>query len=246
MAERMQKHRASVESGSAQPAEPQASCESGLPRRQGTASARGTWNSEGDAGYHQPSPTEPQRTQSFTTVTSLLGWIASQAREYPQGTFTTLAHRMDEALLERAFWSLNPRSSPGIDRKTWKGYLSDLHTHLEDLHARLVSGTYRPQVVVRRWIRKSPGKFRPLGIPALEDKIVQAAVALLLTQIYEQDFYDFSFGFRPERSCHDELCAAGQGMLVGVGWVIDCDVKSFFDNIRHDVLLRFLRKRIKD
>jgi group II intron reverse transcriptase/maturase len=246
MAERMQKHRASVESGSVQPSGPQASHESGLPRRQGTASARGTWNSEGDAGHHQPSPTEPQRTQSFTTVTSLLGWIASQAREYPQGTFTTLAHHLDEALLERAFWGLNPRSSPGIDRRTWQDYRGDLATHLEDLHTRLVRGTYRPQAVVRRWIHKSPGKFRPLGIPALEDKIVQGAVALLLAQIYEQDFYDFSYGFRLERSCHDALRAARQGMLSGIGWVIDCDVKAFFDNLGHDQLLTFLRKRIQD
>jgi group II intron reverse transcriptase/maturase len=160
--------------------------------------------------------------------------------------FTTLAHHLDAALLERAYWSLNPRSSPGVDRVTWEDYKRNLETHLEDLHKRLVSGTYAPQVVVRRWIPKSGGKFRPLGIPALEDKIVQGAVVLLLAQIYEQDFYDFSYGFRPGRSCHQALHDSRQGMLDGVNWVIDCDVKSFFDNLGHDELLTILRKRVKD
>jgi group II intron reverse transcriptase/maturase len=180
------------------------------------------------------------------SVTSRLEWIATQARKYPDQAFTTLAHHLDEALLERAFWSLNPRSSPGIDRKTWQAYKRDLETHLEDLHERLVSGTYRPQFVVRRWIPKSPGKFRPLGIPALEDKIVQGAVSLLLEQIYEQDFYDFSFGFRPGRSCHQALHASRQGMLNGVRYVIDCDIKTFFDSLQHDQLLAILRKRVND
>jgi group II intron reverse transcriptase/maturase len=175
-----------------------------------------------------------------------LEWIATQARKYPDQAFTTLAHHIDEALLERAFWSLNPRSSPGVDRMTWQDYKRDLETHLEDLHKRLVSGTYVPQVVVRRWIAKSPGKFRPLGIPALEDKIVQRAVATLLEQIYEQDFYDFSYGFRPGRSCHQALHASRQGMLRRVRYVIDCDISSFFDNLRHDQLLAILRKRIND
>jgi len=180
------------------------------------------------------------------SVTSRLEWIATQAREYPDQAFTTLAHYIDEAMLERAFWGLNPRSSPGIDRMTWKDYKRDLETHLEDLHKRLVSGTYVPQVVVRRWIPKSPGKFRPLGIPALEDKIVQRAVATLLEQIYEQDFYDFSYGFRPGRSCHKALHASRQGMLNRVRYVIDCDISSFFDNLRHDQLLAILRKRVND
>jgi group II intron reverse transcriptase/maturase len=246
MAERKRNKTTEVASRSAQPAEQQTLWDSDLSGSQGTDSVRGTWCSEGDAGHHRPFPTKSQGTPSPTTVRSRLEWIASQAREYPGKAFTTLAHYLDEALLERAFWSLNPRSSSGIDRVTWRDYQGDLESHLEDLHERLARGTYRPQAVVRRWIRKSPGKFRPLGIPALEDKIVQGAVALLLTQIYEQDFYDFSFGFRLKRSCHQALHASRQGMLHRVLWVIDCDVSSFFDNLRHDELLAILRKRVND
>ena len=246
MAERVQGKYTDVGSCSAEPAEEQTPWEPILPGSQGTDSVRGTWCSEGEAGHHQPFRTERQRTPSPKSVTSRLEWIASQARKYPDRAFTTLAHYIDEAMLERAFWSLNPRSSPGVDRITWQDYKRDLETHLEDLHDRLVSGTYRPQVVVRRWIPKSPGKYRPLGIPALEDKIVQGAVALLLAQIYEQDFHDFSYGFRPGRSCHQALHASRQGMLNRVRWVIDCDVKSFFDNLRHDQLLAILRKRVND
>jgi group II intron reverse transcriptase/maturase len=175
-----------------------------------------------------------------------LDWIATQAKLYPHTAFTTLAHYVDVAMLERAFWRLNPRSSPGVDRVTWQAYKRNLSPHLENLHERLVSGTYRPQAVVRRWIPKGGGKFRPLGIPALEDKIVQRAVATLLEQIYEQDFYNFSYGFRPERSCHQALHALRQGMLNGVRHVIDCDISSFFDNLQHDELLAILRTRVND
>jgi group II intron reverse transcriptase/maturase len=172
--------------------------------------------------------------------------IATQAREYPEMVFTTLAHHLDEVMLERAFWALNPRSAPGIDRVTWEAYKRNLEENLEVLHERLVSGTYRPQPVVRRWIPKSKGKLRPLGLPALEDKIVQRAVATLLEQIYEQDFCAFSYGFRPGRKPHDALHASRQGLLQGIRYVLDCDISSFFDNLGHDELLAILRKRIND
>jgi RNA-directed DNA polymerase len=246
MANGTHQHRRRVTGRSAQPVELPTPCGSVSSRSQGTDSVRGTWCSEGEAGHHPPFPTNSQGTSSPTTVRSRLEWIATQAQKYPHTAFTTLAHHLDEAMLERAFWRLNPRSSPGIDRVTWQAYKRDLETHLEDLHARLVSGTYRPQVVVRRWISKSPGKFRPLGIPVLEDKIVQRAVATLLEQIYEQDFYDFSYGFRLQRSCHQALHALRQGMLRDVRHVIDCDISSFFDNLRHDELLAILRKRVND
>jgi group II intron reverse transcriptase/maturase len=161
--------------------------------------------------------------------------------------FTTLAHLLDVSLLERAFWSLNPNSAPGADRVTWRQYQQDLANNLEGLHEKLVTRTYTPQPVERRWIPKSNGKLRPLGLPALEDKIVAKAVSLLLEQIYEQDFCEFSYGFRPGRSCHQALYALRQGLLNnGVRFVIDCDVSSFFDNLRHDVLLSLLRQRVKD
>jgi group II intron reverse transcriptase/maturase len=161
--------------------------------------------------------------------------------------FTTLAHHLDAALLERAFWSLNPRSAAGMDRVTWRDYQCDLETNLEVLHGKLVSGAYVPQPVVRKWIPKQNGKLRPLGLPALEDKIVAKAVALLMEQIYEQDFCDFSYGFRPGRSCHQALRDLREGLICnGICCVIDCDISAFFDNLQHDELLAILRQRIND
>ncbi len=144
---------------------------------------------------------------------------------------TTLAHHLDVAMLERAFQRLNPRSAPGVDRVTWRAYKENLGTNLETLHEKLVTETYCPQAVVRRLIPKGGGKFRPLGLPALEDKIVAKAVGMLLESIYEQDFYDFSHGFRPGRSPHQALHEVRQGLLGSrIGQVIDCDISSFFDN----------------
>ena len=164
-----------------------------IPGSQGTDSVRGTWPSEGEAGRHLASSAErgPQ-TPSRKSPRQRLEGIATQAREYPDMAFTTLAHHIDVPFLERAFDHLNPRSAPGIDRVTWKAYEEDLIPKLEDLHARLVNREYEPQPVVRQWIPKSNGKLRPLGLPALEDKIVQRAVTDLLESIYEQDFHEFS------------------------------------------------------
>jgi group II intron reverse transcriptase/maturase len=160
--------------------------------------------------------------------------------------FTTLAHHLDVSFLERAFDRLNRRSAPGIDRVTWRTYEEDLIPKLEDLHARLVEGEYQPQPVIRRWIPKSNGKLRPLGLPALEDKIVQRAVADLLESIYEQDFQEFSYGFRPGRGAHQAIRDVRQGLHAGVNYVIDCDISSFFDNLQHDKLVEILRKRVND
>ena len=161
--------------------------------------------------------------------------------------FTTLAHLLDVPMLERAFWSLNPKSAAGVDRVTWQDYKRNLETNLEELHKRLKDDTYRPQPVERRWIPKSNGKLRPLGLPALEDKVVAKAVALLLEQIYEQDFYDFSFGFRPGKSCHDASHELRQELLqLGITCVIDCDISSFFDNLEHGTLISLLQQRVND
>jgi group II intron reverse transcriptase/maturase len=160
--------------------------------------------------------------------------------------FTTLAHHLDVSFLERAFDRLNRGSAPGIDRVTWRAYEEDLIPKLEDLHARLVNGEYQPQPVIRRWIPKGNGKLRPLGLPALEDKVVQRAVADLLESIYEQDFQEFSYGFRPGRSAHQAIRDVRQGLHTGINYVIDCDISSFFDNLQHDKLVAILRKRVND
>jgi len=150
-------------------------------------------------------------------------------------------------MLERAFGSLNPHSAPGVDRVTWQTYKANLETHLAALHEKLVNETYCPQPVVRRLILKSNGKLRPRGLPALEDKIVAKAVAMLLEAIYEQDFCDVSYGFRPGRSPHHALHAVRQGGLTnGMGSGSDCDSSACCDNLQHDTLLMILRKRIKD
>jgi RNA-directed DNA polymerase len=173
--------------------------------------------------------------------------IATQAQQYPDMAFTTLAHHLDVALLERAFQRLNPHSAPGVDRVTWQAYKEHLEANRKTLHEKLVTETYSPQAVVRRLIPKGDGKLRPLGLPALEDKIVAKAVGMLLESIYEQDFYDFSHGFRPGRNPHQALHEVRQGLRGSrMGQGIDCDISSFFDNLEHDTLLATLRKRVKD
>lgn len=218
------------------------------PGSQGTDSVRGTWCSEGEAGRHFR--TKAQRTGALNPppIGPRLARIAEQAQQYPEMKFYTLAHHLDVAVLERAFWSLKPNSAAGVDRITWHQYQRDLETNLAILHERLVNRTYQPQPVVRCWILKGDGKqFRPLGIPALVDKIVSKAVAMLLEQIYEQDFYDFSYGFRPGRSCHQASHDLRQGLLKnGIQYVIDCDIRAFFDNLQHDELIAILRERVTD
>ncbi len=236
--------------------QPEETCapETRVSKSQGTNAVRGTWNSEGEAGRHlrtkagQAGATPAgQETPSFVPIPLRLERIATQAREYPDMAFTTLAHHLDVALLEHAFHRLNPQSAPGVDRVTWRRYKDNLETNLETLHEKLVTETYSPQAVVRRLIPKGGGKLRPLGLPALEDKIVAKAVAMLLESIYEQDFYDFSHGFRPGRNPHQALREIRQELLGSrIGYVIDCDISSFFDNLEHDTLLAILRKRVKD
>ncbi len=212
--------------------------ETQVPVSQGTNSVHGTWNSEGEAGRHLRTKvghigTIPrgQETPSFLPIPLRLERIATQARAYPDMACTTLAHHVDVALLERAFERLNPQSAPGVDRVTWRAYKENLEANLDTLHDKLVTETYSPQAVVRRLIPKGGGKFRPLGLPALEDKIVAKAVGMLLESISEQDFSDFSYGFRPGRSPHQALHEVRQGLLGSrIGQVIDCDISSFFDH----------------
>jgi group II intron reverse transcriptase/maturase len=134
-----------------------------------------------------------------------------------------------------------------VDGLTWPDYEAKLEDHLQDLHARVHTGAYRALPVRRRYIPKPGGKQRPLGIAALEDKIVQRAVVVVLNAIYEEDFLGFSYGFRPQRSQHDALDALAVGIgNTPVNWILDADIRSFFDSVSQDWLVRFLEHRIGD
>ncbi len=136
---------------------------------------------------------------------------------------------------------------PGIDGVTWAQYAEDFERRINDLHERIHRGTYRAQPSKRAWIPKPDGKQRPLGIAALEDKIVQQAVKTVLECIYEEDFLGFSYGFRPGRGCHQALDALSVGIQRRkVNWILDADIRGFFDNIDHSWLLKFLEHRIAD
>src|SRR5207247_8209303 len=180
-------------SGHRQPGETCAR-EAARPGSQGTKAVHGTWCSEGEAGRHlRTKAGYGPETPSPAPVPLRLERIATQAREYPDMAFTTLAHHLDVAMLAHAFRSLNPQSAPGVDRVTWRTYKNNLETNLETLYEKLVNGTYCPQAVVRRLIPKGGGKLRPLGLQALEDRIVAKSVAMLMEAIYEQDFCDVSY-----------------------------------------------------
>jgi RNA-directed DNA polymerase len=181
------------------------------------------------------------------TVTPQLQRIAAQAARDPDWVFTTLAHLIDEDFLREAYRHTRKSSAPGIDGVTAQTYAEHLDENLRDLHERLRSGRYQAAPVERVWIEKDDGGQRPIGKPAFEDKIVQRAVAMLLEAVYEQDFYDGSYGFRPGRSPHEALHELRQRcMTEGIGWIVDADVSGYFDSIDRTRLREVLRKRIND
>jgi len=158
-----------------------------------------------------------------------------------------LLHHVTVDLLRDAFLALKRRAAPGVDGLTWRDYEADLEGNLRDLQARVQRGTYRALPVKRRFIPKPDGKQRPLGITALEDKIVQRAVVMVLSAIYEEDFLGFSYGFRPGRSQHDALDALSVGIsATRVNWILDADIRSYFDRIDQEWLVRFLEHRVGD
>jgi RNA-directed DNA polymerase len=161
--------------------------------------------------------------------------------------FTTLAHQIDEELLREAYRLTRKDGAEGIDGQTGKAYAEHLDANLRDLHERLRSRRYVAPPVRRVRIPKASGGERPIGIPTFEDKIVQRAVAMLLAAIYERDFYRFSYGFRPGRGAHRALRALREGcMALGGGWIVDADIRGFFDSVDHGLLRQFLRRRIRD
>lgn len=188
------------------------------------------------------------RTQRRASVSQGLDRVRHAARQRKKEKFTALLHHVTIDLLRDAFLALKRRAAPGVDGVTWQDYEADLEGNLQDLHARVHRGAYRAQPVRRRFIPK-PGtdKQRPLGIAALEDKIVQRAVVVVLNAIYEEEFLGLSYGFRPGRGQHDALDALS--VAIGdtrVNWILDADIQSFFDGLSQDWLIRFLEHRIGD
>ena len=187
------------------------------------------------------------RAQSRASVSQALERIRRVAKERKKEKFTSLFHHISIDLLDEAFFELKENAAPGVDGLTWKDYEQDLERNLEDLHARVHRGAYRALPSRRTYIPKPDGRQRPLAIAALEDKIVQRAAAAVLNAIYEQDFLGFSYGFRPGRGTHDALDALDVGInSTKVNWIVDADIRSFFDEISQEWLVRFLEHRIGD
>jgi group II intron reverse transcriptase/maturase len=187
------------------------------------------------------------RAQNRISVEQALERIRKVARERKKERFTALFHHISIDLLEEAFDELKEDAAPGVDRLTWKDYEADLERKLEDLHDRVHRGAYRALPSRRVYIPKPDGRQRPLAVAALEDKIVQRAVVALLNAIYEEDFLGFSYGFRPGRGTHDALDALCVGIHSRkVSWIVDADIRSFFDTVSQDWLIRFVEHRIGD
>ena len=180
-------------------------------------------------------------------VPSELGRVRRVARKDKEVRFTALLHHVDVDRLRLAYFALRPKAAPGVDGVTWHEYGQDLEANLRDLHARVHRGSYRAKPSRRTYIPKPDGRRRPLGIAALEDKILQRALVEVLNTIYETDFLGFSYGFRPGRSPHHALDALAAGIVEKkVNWVLDLDFRDYFSSLDHQWLERFLEHRIAD
>ena len=176
----------------------------------------------------------------------LLG-VREAAQQDKKCRFTNLLHHITPELLRASFFDLKKQAAPGVDDETWRDYAKDFERRIEDLHERIHRGAYRAKPSKRTYIPKPDGKLRPLGIAALEDKIVQQAARTVLECIYEEDFIGFSYGFRPRRSQHRALDALYMAITKQkVNWILDADIRGFFDNISHEWLMKFLEHRIAD
>jgi RNA-directed DNA polymerase len=197
---------------------------------------------KGNANQHNT-----RRAQNRESVTQALDRVRQAARTRKKERFTALLHHVDVDLLRTAFLALQRDAAPGVDGLTWWDYEADLEPRLAALHDRVQRGAYRPQPSRRTYIPKADGKQRPLAIAALEDKIVQGATAMVLNAIYEEDFLGFSYGFRPGRGAHDALDALDVGINSRkVNYILDADIRSFFDTVDQKWLVCFLEHRIGD
>jgi group II intron reverse transcriptase/maturase len=197
---------------------------------------------EGNAGQQST-----DRAQNRVSVSQALERVRQVAQRRKKERFTALLHHVSVDLLRIAFFALKRDAAPGIDGATWQNYEADLERKLADLHARVQRGAYRALPARRRYIPKPDGRQRPLAVAALEDKIVQRAVLAVLNAIYEENFLGFSYGFRPKRSQHDALDALVVGISgKKVNWILDADIRSFFEEVSHEWLIRFVEHRIAD
>jgi RNA-directed DNA polymerase len=188
-----------------------------------------------------------RRAQDRISVSQALERVRKAARQRKKERFTALFHHLNPAMLRTAFFALKRDAASGVDGLTWQDYEADLDRRIEDLHARVRGGGYRALPSRRRYIPKSDGKQRPLAVAALEDKIVQRATVAVLNAIYEEDFLGFSYGFRPKRSPHDALDALVVGISsMKVNYILDADIRSFFDDVSHEWLIKVLNHRIGD
>lgn len=189
-----------------------------------------------------------RRSSRVYDVGTALDGIRQTAKGRRDAKFAGLLHHIYSVKrLEQAYHAVNRDAAAGVDGQTWAGYGQELEVNLLDLSDRLARGGYRPQPVKRVYIDKADGSKRPLGVPALEDKIVQRASVEVLNAIYEQDFLGFSYGFRPGKSAHNALDAVAVGVSTRkVNFVLDADISKFFDTIEHDKLIMFIEHRVAD
>jgi RNA-directed DNA polymerase len=187
------------------------------------------------------------RAQIRAGVTQALDRVRQAARQRKKERFTALLHHVNVDTLQTAFYALKRKAAPGVDGMTWQDYEAGLEPRLVALHSRIHRGAYRPQPARRTYIPKADGRQRPLAIAALEDKIVQGAAVMVLNAIFEEDFLGFSYGFRPGRGTHDALDA----LVVAIGTrkvnhILDADIRSFFDSVSQEWLVRFVEHRVGD
>jgi len=190
-----------------------------------------------------PACRTPSREQALTGLER----VRETAKRDRRLKFTTLLHHITPSLLVESFHDLNKTAAVGVDGMAWQDYENILYGRVHELHRQIHTGAYRAQASRRVFILKADGKQRPLGIAAVEDKIVQQAVVKVLNAIYEEDFLGFSYGFRRGRGQHDALDAVWMGISTRrIGWILDADISAFFDTIDHDWMLKFLEHRIAD
>lgn len=186
-------------------------------------------------------------TEMENITQTKLALISERARKEPKFQFTSLAHLLDEGFLKECYFSLGRERASGIDGVSWKEYGERLDENLKNLVTRMKAKRYKPLPARRVYIPKNEHEKRPLGLPALEDKIVQKGISRILETIYEADFLECSYGFRPNRNCHQALNAVDKTIMTRpINYIIEADIKGFFDNVSHNWMMEFLAVRIKD